>query len=425
MTDPDQRLSQWLDSPEVQRLDPEERDFLVARAREYCFTHQELRRLAGIAADFAMWPVSPLSESWPSEPVAGSPKARRRALLRALEEQRERLREQPNRYALVAPPRPAARIRRVTVEKERLGLGRCPVASPRTRCCNLMTLDAVENCGFDCSYCSIQSFYHGDEVRFDARFAEKLACLELDSERHYHIGTGQSSDSLMWGNQGGVLDALMDFARRNPNVILELKTKSKNVAYLLRHEIPANVLVTWSLNTPALIANEEHLTAPLDERLRAARRVADRGILIGFHFHPMIHYDRWREDYAALFARLTREFSPDEVALVSLGTLTFIKPVMKQLRQRRGFHSQVLKMPLVESDGKLSYPDEIKQAMFRHAWQALAAWHDKVFFYLCMENPRHWKPVFGFDYASNREFEQAMMAAYREKIATRQETREA
>jgi len=33
-------------------------------------------------------------------------------------------------------------------EKQGFGLGLCPVASEKTRCCNLLTLDAVESCKF-------------------------------------------------------------------------------------------------------------------------------------------------------------------------------------------------------------------------------------------------------------------------------------
>jgi spore photoproduct lyase len=282
-----------------------------------------------------------------------------------------------------------------------------------------MTLDAVENCGFDCSYCSIQSFYHGDEVRFDRRFAEKLAQLEIDPEEIYHIGTGQSSDSLMWGNQGGILDALLDFAHRHPNVILELKSKSKNISHLLKLDLPPNLLCTWSLNTPTLIAHEERLCASLEDRLSAARRVADRGALVGFHLHPMIHYGEWRKDYGALFRQLTERFCSEEVALVSLGTLTYIKPVIKQLRSRIGFRSKILQMPMVESDGKLSYPQSIKEEMFRFAYQSLQEWHKDVFFYLCMENQRLWRPVFGYDYATNHAFEEAMKQAYLKKIRRR------
>jgi spore photoproduct lyase len=420
-SDYDDRLSELLDHAGYQRLDLTQREYLQHQAVQYRFTQQELRQLCDMAVDLAMWGEGALERVWSADPPSGySPKQQRQWLLRQVVQYWQTLRETPNHYPPipVSPSRKEQRIQRVFVEKEQLGLGCCPVASPRTRCCNLLTLDAVENCGFDCSYCSIQSFYHGDEVRFDARFVDKLAQLNLDPRRIYHIGTGQSSDSLMWGNQGGVLEALFTFARRHPNVILELKTKSKNVQYLLRTKVPKNILCTWSLNTPTLISHEEHLTASLDERLDAARRLADRGVWIGFHLHPMIHYDRWRQDYSELLQRLVETYTPQEVALVSLGTLTYIKPVIKQLRARKGFHSKILKMPWVESDGKLSYPQQIKQAMFSYAYQALKPWHDEVFFYLCMENTQLWKSVFGYEYATNQAFEEAMKQAYLNKIKT-------
>ena len=403
----------------IERLPTQQQRFLQDQALALRFTQQELRRLTEIALDLNMWGESPLESVWPPGEEQELPaKQRRQRLLATVTAHWQELKQGPNRYPRIplATDYQSERIKRVMVDKERLGLGACPVVSPRTRCCNLLTLDAVENCGFDCSYCSIQSFYHGDEVRFDHSFADKLQDLKLDPDLIYHIGTGQSSDSLMWGNQAGILDALVDFAGANPNVILELKTKSKNISYLLKHPIPPNILCTWSLNTQTLIEHEEHLTASLEERLQAARRVADKGILVGFHFHPMIHYEHWREDYTALFERLTRMFTPREVALVSLGTLTYIKPVIKQLRARSGFRSKILQMPLVESDGKLSYPQEIKSEMFSLAYASLAAWHGQVFFYLCMENQRLWQPVFGFDYASNEAFEQAMKSSYMDKI---------
>ncbi len=83
---------------------------------------------------------------------------------------------------------------------------------------------------------------------------------------------------------------------------------------------------------------------------------------------------------------------------------------------RPQFRSKILQMPMVESDGKLSYPEATKLAMFTHAYRSLAPWHERVFFYLCMENQRLWRPVFGFEYGSNDEFEQAMKGGYLAKI---------
>jgi spore photoproduct lyase len=289
------------------------------------------------------------------------------------------------------------------------------VASERTRCCNLLTLDAVEKCGFDCSYCSIQSFYHGDEVVFDSSFGEKLKQLSLDSSKIYHIGTGQSSDSLMWGNHQGVLESLCEFAESNPNVILELKTKSKNIGWLSKNPVPKNVVCTWSLNPQEIIDHEEHLSASLDQRLGAARKLARKGVIVGFHFHPIVQYHGWEKGYADICRQITADFDPDQVAMVSLGTLTFTPGVIKTIR-KRDLASKILQMPMEPSAGKLSYPVDTKIEMFRHVYESLGQWHGKIFFYLCMEPDELWQPVFGYDYTSNNEFEYAMKSAYMAKI---------
>ncbi len=401
----------------LSHLPSAEQSFLSQQALLFRFTQQELRQLVEISIDFHQWGEASLQTIWPTIPEKyQAPKDRKRHLISTLKRQWQRLKEEPTHYPEIALPPPTNnyRIEAKSDPKDQLGLGYCPVASEKTRCCNLLTLDAVNNCGFDCSYCSIQSFYHNNQINFDSHFAEKIQALEIDPDLHYHIGTGQSSDSLMWGNRHGILDALFGFARRHPNVILELKTKSKNISYLLQHNIPANIICTWSLNTPTIIANEEHLTATLQERLNAARQVADKGAVVGFHLHPMVFYEGWQQDYSSLFELLLKQFKAEEVALLSLGTLTYIKSVIKQIRGR-DFKSKILQMPLTESDGKLSYPEETKLAMFKHAYQSLQPWHDKVFFYLCMENQRLWQPVFGYEYESNQAFEQAMKRAYLEK----------
>ncbi len=41
-----------------------------------------------------------------------------------------------------------------------------------------------------------------------------------------------------------------------------------------------------------------------------------------------------------------------------------------------------------------------------------------------MENQPLWKPVFGYDYASNHDFEEAMKTSYQAKIESSRERRE-
>ncbi len=406
-----EKFEKNIQSTYFKRLDEKTQKFIQDKALKFGFSFQELKQLIDMSIDFEMWNEKRVYDIWID-------KENRKNTFKEIKSVWEELKNRPKSYknfSKEAPYNHSRKISFIESQKDGIGLGRCPVASPKTRCCNLYTLDAVESCGFDCSYCSIQSFYNENKIGFDKNFTQKLKNLKLDPNKHYHIGTGQSSDSLLWGNKEGIMDALFEFAKANPNVILELKSKSKNIKYLLENSVPKNILCTWSLNPTTIVENEEHLSASLDERIESARALADRGVLVGFHFHPIVVYENYLSEYANIAKKLTKEFSADEVVLISMGTLTFIKPVIKKLRQR-DFKSKILQMPLVDASGKFSYPLETKIEMFKNLYEAFKPWHKKVYFYLCMEDHALWKKVFGFEYSSNDEMEKDMINSYKNCI---------
>ena len=404
-------------NPMFRNLNPDNREFIVDIAGRYQLTHQDMLNVVEIATDFEMWDAGTIQNFWNDSKLENlQGKRRKQELLTRLARRREVLRTELPNYDRAPPP--LKEKGQITFSKKDSSdpvLGLCPVFSDKTRCCNLQTLDAVMNCGYECTYCSIQSFYHGEEIVFQGNFKEKLQAIEIDPDHLYHVGTGQSSDSLLWGNRNHVLSDLFEWVAQYPNVILELKTKSANTSYLIENPVPPNVIVTWSLNVESIVRNEEIRTAPLSARLSAARKVADKGILVGFHLHPIVAFQGWKTDYPELVRHLISHFTTNEVALVSLGTLTFIKPVMKQLRQRK-IGSKILQMPFEDAAGKFSYPLELKKELFKTVYDCFAPWHNQVFFYLCMEDPSLWPHVFGFDYADNAEFEDAMKTSYHAKI---------
>ena len=383
----------------------------------YKFTHSQKEILKNIQKDFYMWDLGELKDYFPNELLEKNlnPKELAKKIFKHYQNLHNDFKHKRIDYSDFKNDYKAQKFKIESKQKEHLGLGFCPVASEGTRCCNLYTLDAVESCGFDCSYCSIQSFYNQDTIVFDKTFKDKLKNLKLDKNIIYHIGTGQSSDSLMWGNKEGVLEALFEFANKNPNVILELKSKSNNIKFLLENEIPKNVITTWSLNPQVVIDNEEHLTASLKERIEAAKQIEQKGNLVGFHFHPIIAYKGYLSDYEKIYKELINNFNPKFVALVSMGTLTFIKPVIKKLRDR-GLKTKVTQIPMREVNGKRTYDYKTKLEMFKHCYNSFKPWHGKVFFYMCMEEHSLWKEVFGYEYASNNQFENMMNSFYMQKI---------
>ena len=391
--------------------------FLETISSKYKFSYQELRQLSVISADFSMWKSKSVRDyivEIESENTAGLHK---KDVLKILVSRWNDLKDSKTQYESQGSKtreRPAPR--KVTVsDSQNEVFGMCPVASEKTVCCNLMTIDAVQGCSLGCSYCSIQTFYTDGKISIDKNLAEKLSKIPLDPSKNYHIGSGQSSDSLAIGNREGVLDAQLEFARKNSNIILEFKTKSSNIGHLVRTDIPKNVFVSWSLNPQLFIDNEEHGTASLDQRISSARRLSDKGVLIGFHFHPIVYYENYEKDYSDVVRKVMATFEPSEIAMISMGTLTFIKPAIQKLRSS-GLSSKVLQIPMADAVGKSSYTREIKAEIFNHVYSAFHHWHDRVFFYLCMEESAVWESVFGEYYSSNTEFENALFESVHSKM---------
>ena len=400
-------------------LKPDIKSSLLTLGSRYNFSYQELRQLTEISADFSMWQEKSIQECVDEFENNLSSAAGKKEILNAVKDRRSGLKNSKIKYdssgkSISSRSKP----RKVVLSDEKNKVfGMCPVASEKTVCCNLMTIDAVQGCSLGCSYCSIQTFYTDGKISIDKNLAEKLAKIPLDPNKRYHIGSGQSSDSIAIGNREGVLDAQLNFARNNPNIILEFKTKSDNINYLLETDVPNNVFVSWSINPQLFIDNEEHGTASFDQRVSSARALSDKGVLVGFHLHPIVYYEGYESDYTHIIQKVTSMFAPSEIAMVSMGTLTFIKPAIKKLRST-GLTSKVLQIPMADAVGKTSYTIEIKKEIFSHVLSQFSSWHDQVFFYLCMEERSIWESVFGKCYVDNTEFENALFNSVSSKMYT-------
>ena len=411
------KLSAFSQEALFQSLDRDLQDFIFQFGSAWNLSYQELRQVSEISIDLKMWGdnfvvdrLNRIASHFPE-----SNHNSKKHILKEFQDHWNTLKNKPSNYGPKAPKVKSV-VRKITNNTgDNDVFGPCPVASEKTVCCNLITIDAIQGCSLGCSYCSIQTFYRDGAVAVESNLAEKLDQIKLNPKQNYHIGSGQSSDSLAMGNRGGVLDAQLEFARKNTNIILEFKTKSKEIDYFLTHELPPNIFISWSLNPQVIIDHEEHFTASLDQRISAARKMVEAGIIVGFHFHPIVYYNGWENDYNQVVEQVMDQFEPENVGMISLGTLTFIKPAIKNLR-KLGIPSKVLQMPMSDASGKESYPFEIKKKIFSGIYNTFSPWHNEVFFYFCMEEKKLWQSVMGRCYKSNEYFEQALFRSVSGKM---------
>lgn len=398
------------------KLPESTKEALAALFDSFHFTESQKLEIVKEEADLRQWKEPAFVSSYDVDHLCRMKNGRQgEEYMKGLRKHMLTLRREETDYSEFNPKKNPQIKTKAVVEDNAILLGKCPcpVDGEKTRCCKLRTLDAVQQCSFGCSYCSVQAFYNENQIRVVDNLSGRLRNIKLDSDI-WHIGTGQASDSLLWGDDFGTLSALSEFAEAHPEVVIELKSKASRDVFDRKY--PRNMVFTWSLNAPTIIEKEEHFTARLEERLRAAEKARDNGNKVGFHIHPIVLFKGWQEEYGNIAHEIEKRFSPEDICMISIGTLTFTKAVLKRLREL-GQESRVLEMELTPAAGKFSYPLETKKRMFSHVASSFSdSFREKVFFYLCMEDPSLWLPVLGREYGCDKEFELDMKKNYYRKI---------
>ncbi|NCC66106.1 MAG: DNA photolyase, partial [Spirochaetia bacterium] len=149
-----------MDHPLFETLSQEEQQYLTELDHRHHFSFQQQRQLIENACDLDMWNLGPLAK-WIDEEQCShlQGKARAKAIMAHHQAMMDYERAKPTCYADFFPPaRVSDKYQSLYVSSDTL-MGRCPcpVEGEKTRCCNLKTLDVVQQCAFGCSYCSIQS----------------------------------------------------------------------------------------------------------------------------------------------------------------------------------------------------------------------------------------------------------------------------
>jgi len=267
----------------------------------------------------------------------------------------------------------------------------------------------VEGCPIDCTYCILQFYLdagktviHSDTENILSEIEEKVA---LQPHRFFRIGTGELSDSLVYDNATKFSSQLIELFRDIPNAMLELKTKTNNISNLIGLNHGGKTVVSWSVNPPAIIAEEEQKSATLDERLEAMKIIQNEGYLLGLHFDPMLDFSCWQTDYPKLVNRLFEIIRPERIAWISIGSLRF-PPEMKEKVLEKFPKSKIMFGELLRGmDGKMRYIKPLRIAMYQILYEELRKIDSEMFIYFCMESAEIWQRIMGWSPKSNEHLD--------------------
>jgi spore photoproduct lyase len=286
-------------------------------------------------------------------------------------------------------------------------LKKCPGSEGQV-CCNYFVINFASNCPMDCSYCYLQEYLaDNSSLKVFSNVGDIIDEADRTLARHrgvfFRIGTGEITDSLALEPYTGMVGELIPYFAEQPNVLLELKTKSDCVESLLRFDPKGRIVVGWSMNPQRVIDLDEHGTASLEERLRVARLCQEAGYRLGFHFDPMIEYPGWETDYENMLEQLFASVDRRGLSWLSLGVLRQTPGLKRAMRERFPRTGLLTGEQVLCPDGKFRYFQPLRVAMYRKMVRWIRRSAPTVKIYLCMESRQVWEQVFGFAPACEKE----------------------
>ena len=284
---------------------------------------------------------------------------------------------------------------------------KCPGSDGQV-CCNYFVINFASNCPMDCSYCYLQEYLaDNSELTVFSNVGDLIDEADQVLRNHrgmfFRVGTGEITDSLALEPLTGMVGEIIPYFAEQPNVLLELKTKSDCVDSLLEYDPKGRVVVAWSMNPQAVIDRDEADTASMSERLAAARRCQEAGYRLGFHFDPMIEYAGWESDYQSMLEAVFATIDWKALSWLSLGVLRNTPGLKRAMRQRFPRTGLLTGEQVLCPDGKLRYFQPLRVEMYRRMVGWIRRTAPTVKIYLCMESKEVWQQVFGFAPACEKE----------------------
>ena len=252
-------------------------------------------------------------------------------------------------------------------------------------------LSYENNCPFNCVYCYLRDYYsHGAGI-FYVNIEDMFAELDNHKGKNEMISCGIVNDSLVFDNITNISHDLISYFKNRTDITLEFRTKSKNIKGLLNESVYKNILVSFTFSPEEVIEKYEFMTASLEDRITAARKLQEHGYDIGIRIDPVINIKNRRNAYIDLINKLMENLDTEKIRDIGLGSLRYTKGLKdKVLSERKTdlFYNELI----TGIDGKERYFKGIRIKMYDEIITEIRKYGD-FDIYLGMEEDYIWKKV--------------------------------
>ena len=209
------------------------------------------------------------------------------------------------------------------------------------------------NCVYDCHYCFLQGMYPSSNLVLFTNFEDFFE----EAKKYYEklgsmfLSISYDTDILAVENLFGVAKRWADFVK-DKDIKLELRTKAVNVDFPYQK----NLVFAFSLSPEIVIEKYEKFTPNLNARIKAVKRVINKGFKPVIVFDPIIKVPNFKKVYKEFIQKVFSEIDYKDIESIVYGTFrmnsTQFKSIKKELLSDIFYYPYKVKNGIVEYEDK-------------------------------------------------------------------------
>lgn len=219
------------------------------------------------------------------------------------------------------------------------------------------------NCIFDCAYCYLKGMYPSAHIVVFVNLEDIFAEVERVLKNHpLYLCVSYDTDLLAMESIIGYVREWCDFAAKQENLQIEIRTKCANPSFAQNLTPTSTVIYAFTISPQAVIDAFEHHTPSLAERLSCAAKLIQAGCPVRLCFDPMLYIPNWEQHYETMLAQVFHSIPIEKIVDVSVGTFRISKDYLKNMRKQDP-ESAVIWFPFQKEGSYCHYPDALMEQM--------------------------------------------------------------
>ncbi len=226
----------------------------------------------------------------------------------------------------------------------------------------------ILNCLYNCDYCYLQGMYPSAHmvvfVNLEDFFlaVQKAIAERPDPASPLYLPISYDTDLLAFESIVPFCRKWLEFSRTEPDLLIEIRTKSANFNILKGIEPHSRAILAWTLSPQFVAEKYENGTPTTERRISAAKKALDEGWPVRLCFDPVLRFPSWVGAYRQFFAEVFAALPSEKIRDASVGVFRMNAGYFKRIKKMRN-DTDILHQPYERSGKIVSYAEKDRREL--------------------------------------------------------------